>query len=404
MRFFYEAKDIGGGIQKGTIEASSKESAIELLKRKGLFVISLEKEFVPIYARRIKFLERVKTKEIVYFSREMAIMLKANVPLAEIFRTIYNQTKNNLLKEVVFNISKEVEGGSTLSEALAAYPNIFSDFYIAMVKAGEASGKLTQIFLYLADYLEKNQRFKGKIISALIYPAFIVIVFMSVIALMITMVVPTFSDFLEQTNQEPPLITKIVMGLSEFLRKWGLFILPLVIITPIILYILIRRNKTVKFFKDRIFLKTPFLNVFLKKIYLNRFALNVSTLISGGVSIGEALDITAQVVGNDVYKKVILKTRDGIKKGEKMSSVLKKYPHLISPFFHQMIIVGEKTGTLDNTLLNVVRFYEEEVDRALESFTKMIEPLLIIVLGGLVGFLIAAILIPLYSSMSSMGG
>ncbi|MFH1656689.1 MAG: type II secretion system F family protein [Candidatus Nealsonbacteria bacterium] len=396
MKFNYQARTKTGEIQSGVVAASSKDAAFEVLKRHGLYVTAIEKSIIPIYAKRLKIFERISEKDIMLFSRQLSIMFKSKVPLVEIFQTIAQQTKNPSFKEKILNISEEVEGGASLSNSLALYPKLFSPFYISLVKSGEASGKLTDVFLYLAEYLEKESNFHGKIRGAMVYPAFIILVFFSVITLVVTFVIPQLAEFLNETEQELPFITKLVLGISEFLKK-NVWVVIITFIGLVFLsYKLIKTKEGKRIFNENI-LRLPIMSPFFKKLYLARFALNLSTLISGGLPIVQSLQITSEVVGNETYKKLILEVRDGVKKGEKMSSILKNYPNLISPLFYQMTVIGEKTGTLDKSLTNVVDFYQDDIDRSTDNMVKLMEPILIIILGVVVGGLMAAVLMPLYS-------
>jgi len=396
MRFIYQVRTKTGEIRSGIVEASSKEAASDILKAYELYVTSLEEIVTPFYAKKLKIFERITKKDIVVFSRQLAIMFKSRVSLVEAFQTLAKQTKNTNFREKILKISNKIEGGASLSNALALYPKLFSPFYINMVKSGEASGKLTDTFLYLADYLGKEHNFRSKVQVALAYPAFILFVFILVTSIILTFVIPQLSIVLEETNQELPWITQFVMGSADLLRNWGWFILLLFILLIILIYYYSKTPNGKKFF-DLNLLRVPLLGPFLKKIYLSRFALNLSTLISGGLPIVQALEITSKVVGNEVYKNIVLQTKEEVRKGETISSTLQKHSKYISPLFYQMVAVGEKTGTLDSSLNNVVEFCQEDVDRTLDSFMKLVEPILIVILGLIVGGLMAAVLVPIYS-------
>ncbi len=270
-----------------------------------------------------------------------------------------------------------------------------------MIKSGEKVGRLPETLNYLADYLEREYHFRSRIIGALTYPALVVIVFILILIGMIFFVMPQLIDILQSVAEELPPITKVTIAVTEFLRSYGIIILGGIILIAIFLYSYYKTEKGKKFF-DRLFLKVPALNTLLKKIYLARLGENLSTLIAGGLPIIEALEITADVIGNSVYREVILKTKDEVKKGEPISYVFQQHPEVISPFFTQLTIVGEKTGKLDSILKNIVEFYQKEVERDLEAFLSILEPLIIIMLGVLVGGLVASILLPMYQI--SMGG
>ncbi len=396
MKFNYQARTEEGEIKAGNIEAINKESAFKILKEKGLYVAFIEEDRASIYSKKIH-IGRIKKRDIAVFSRQVAIMFKSRVPLTDIFQTLGSQTKNPKFKEKIFKMLRELEGGASLSDVFSMYPNLFSTFYISMVKSGETSGKLVDIFLYLADYLEKEEGLKKKIIGAMIYPAIIILVFLSVIILSVIFIIPQLTEILEESGEELPILTRIVIGFSNIGRSkwgWGVLILLIALIFAFIKWI--RTEKGKELF-DKITMKIPILKTFLQKLYLARTALNLSTLISGGLPIAISLEVTANVVNNSVYREILIKTRDGVKQGEPISSTIQRYPKYISPFFYQMVVVGEKTGTMESSLKNVVTFYEEEVDRELATLIKLIEPMLILFLGLIVGVLIAAILIPIYS-------
>ncbi len=399
MKFNYQARTKTGEIQSGVVEAASKEAAINVLRSYQLYVTFLGTAAPAFYARKIKSLTRVSKREVVALSRQLAIMFKSEVPVVEVFKTLAKQTKNQDLKEKILNMVEEVEGGNSLSKTFSSYPEVFSILYVNMVKAGEVSGKLSEVFGYLADYLERDFHFREQLKGAMIYPAFILGVFLLIGGAMMLFIIPQLSQILTERGAELPIMTRILMGTSNFLRKWWwMVILALVfLIFFIFFYSSTREGK--KFF-NRNLLKVPFVNSFLQKIYLSRFALNLSTLISGGLPIVQSLEITGEVVGNDVYKSVILETSEGVKRGEKISSILERYPQIITPLFTQTIVVGEKTGRLDSVLANLVDFYQKEVDRTLENFVRISEPVMIVIFGGLVGGLMVAIIMPLYQIVS----
>ena len=396
MKFNYQARTKDGIIQTGIVEASDRDAAVEVLKSHDLFVTAMEQETIPIYAKRLKILEFISKKDIVIFSRQMAVMFKSRIPLVETFETLAKQTKNNSFREKILKISEKIEGGMPLSDSLSIFPKLFSPFYINMVRSGEASGKLTDVFLYLADYLEKDQYFREKVRGAMIYPAFIIAVFAIVIGIVVTFVIPQLAAFLLENDQQLPLITQIVINISYFLKNRGWILIVGLIIIGIILFRISKTPQGRKFFGS-IILEVPLFGTYFKKIYLSRFAMNLSTLIAGGIPIAQALEITAAVVENNAYKTLISKTKDEVKKGEKISAVLAKYPDLVFPLFYQMVVVGEKTGTLDSSLNNVVEFYQNDVDRATDNFLKFLEPILIIFLAVLVAGFAIAVLMPLYS-------
>jgi len=395
MKFNYQARSKTGEIQSGVVEAFSREAAVNVLRSHDLYLTLLEEVSSPFYAKKIKIFDRISRKEIVLFSRQMSIMFKSEIPLVEILSTLSKQTANLGLREKILDMLDSVEGGNPLSKTFAAYPEIFSPFFVNMVKAGEVSGKLSDVFSFLADHLEREYHFYGKIRGALLYPVFVLFVFVAVILAMVFFVMPQMNRLVAETGGELPTITKILLASSSFLKKWG-WVLILVLLflgTASFFYF---KTKEGKSFLDKNMLKTPLLGNFLKKVYLSRISLNLSTLISGGLPIVQALGITGEVVGNEVYKGIVLETAEGVKRGEQISALLERHPKEITPLFIQMIVVGEKTGRLESSLINVVDFYQKETDRSMENFMRLLEPIMIIVFGLLVGGLMAAVIMPLY--------
>ena len=400
MKFNYQARDQKGQTQVGVVEASSRESAFQLLGRSGLVVTVLEEAGAkPIYARRIAFFDRVSAKDLVLFSRELAILFRSKVSLIESLETIAKQAGNHTFREKIIRLSEEVEGGTSFSNALSSYPKVFSSFYVNMVKSGEASGKLSDVLEYLADHLEREYELSSKVRGAMVYPVFVIFIAVVVLSLMMFFVIPNLSGVLLSTGQELPIITKAVLGFAAFLRSWGWIFFLLIAGAGVLGFRYLRTPKGQRFMSKAI-LQLPLLGSFVRMIYLSRFAENLSTLVAGGLPIVQSLDITASIIGNDVYKDIILEAKIGVSKGERIGQILERYPKEFPPVFTQMVIVGEKSGSLDSTLLNVVEFYREEVDRSVDTFLSILEPALIVVLGGVVGGIMAAILLPLYQLSS----
>lgn len=402
MKFNYQARNKNGEIQSGIVEASSSEVAIGLLQKQGLFVTILEElEAAPSYTQKIALFSSISNKDIVMFSRQLSIMFKSNVSLVEALRVLSVQTENRDFQEKIRDISGEVEAGTPFSGALSKHPKLFSHFYIAMVKAGEASGKLSESLNYLAEHLEREYHMNGKIKGAMIYPALIFLFMIIVILAMVFFVIPNLTSVLKQTGGELPLITKIVLAGTDFLREW-FWLLSIFVFGGIFAFFRYSKTKMGKRNIDAIILKMPLIGDFLKKVYISRFAENLSTLIGGGLPIARALEITSEIVGNETYKKVILNAQDMVRRGETISSALQKAPHIFSPMFIQMVQVGEKTGTLDKSLMDVVTFYQKETERAIDDLLAVLEPAMIMFLGLVVGGLMFSILMPMYKMMSSV--
>ncbi len=397
MKFNYLARTKDGQIQKGVVEASSEEAVLAVLQKHGLYITALEKtKEVPLYARQLKIFGGVSEKDVVVFARQLSIMFKSQVPIVEALAAISRQLEKQEFKDTISKISGEVEGGATLSGAFSLFPKLFSPFFISMLKSGEASGKLSEALDYLADHLEQEYNFKGKIKGAMIYPILVSFVFLAVVILLIYWVLPPLMEILkESSTQELPITTRMIMVFSDFAKKWGWTVF-LALAGIIVLVLRYKKTPEGKNFFDKNFLKLPILGSLMQKIYLARFAENIATLISGGILITKALEISGEVVGNEVYKEIIFRTRDEVRKGETISSVLEQYPKEISPLFVQMAVVGEKTGRLETAFSNIVNFYQKEVDREIDSLIGLLEPMMLIVMGVGVAFLLVSIMLPIY--------
>ncbi|MBU4351271.1 type II secretion system F family protein [Patescibacteria group bacterium] len=402
MKFNYQARSKEGDIQAGVIEAASKEAAANVLQGHRLIVTFLEKAGEePFYSRSLKIFEKVSRKDLVLFLRELSTMFKSEVTLIEALQAIGEETKNNVFKETIFKVGEEIEGGTSFSDALATFPKLFPPLYINLIKSGESSGKLSEVLEYLADHMEREYDLTRKIASMTVYPAFVLVTFTGVLIVMSIVVIPKLTLSLGIDSQDLPLVTKIVIGFTTFLRKY----IILIVAAVIGLIISLQRYSKTEIGKaniDAFMLKLPLIGNLLKMIYLTRFAENFSTLISGGLPITKSLEILSGVVGNQSYKDIINETKEEVRRGEMVSKVLKKYPQLVPSFFSQMVLVGERTGRLSETLMNIVVFYEKEIEQEIQMLLSLLEPVLIIVLGGGVGVLIASVLLPMYQ-MGSIG-
>lgn len=401
MKFVYQARTKSGEVKAGSIDAGSVQAAAEVLRQQGLFITFLRKEERKVFGN-IRFFEGVSGKDVAVFSRQLAVMFAANVSLVESLRTVGGQLSNQNFREKILKIAQTVEAGSPLSDALAKFPDVFSSFFVSMVKAGEVSGNLSEQFNYLADYLEKQYYLAGKVKVAMVYPAVIVAVMVGVLFLLAYFVMPNLTSMLQESETELPAITKAVIATTDFIRGIGGIIVLLCLIAIAVAVFRISRTKAGKRFFDNLSLRVPVFKNLLKMLYVSRFADNLSVLISGGIPITRALEITRDIVGNDLYRDAIRKTAEGVRRGETVSSVLFNYPDLFPSMFSQMILVGEQTGSMDKSLLVMVNFYEKEADRAIDSMLVLIEPALIIVLGLLVGGVVGSVMIPLYNSMNAV--
>jgi type IV pilus assembly protein PilC len=403
MRFNYQARNKEGLIQVGVIEVGSKKEAISILQKEGLYVTHLEGvESKPFYSRQIGFLGKANKKDIMMFCRQLSMMLKSGVGLVESLGSLSLQTQKNDFREQISKIAADVEGGVYFSEALAKFPKVFSNFFINIVKSGEATGKLSETLSYLADHLEREYSLIGKIKSGMTYPAFVLFVFAGMGIFGIFFILPSFKETFDSLEMDLPFLTRMVLGFGDFAKNWWWIILSF---TVLLIFLLWRYMKTKegKEVMGRLSLRIPLIGPVVKKIQLARFSENLSTLILAGLPISQALEIVSGAINNVVYQKIIFDTQKGVRSGESMSSILEKSPKYIPNLVIQMIRIGEKSGQLDESLMNVANFYQGEVSRRIDGLIDIIEPLLIVILGGAVAVLMISIIVPVYKGMSSSG-
>lgn len=396
--FQYQARTKTGELRSGVIETSSEEAATDLLHQQNLIVIGV-REIVKSSFLEKKFGAHVSNKDIVMLSRQLSTLFEAQIPIIEALKTLAAEAGRGALRDALTTILDDVSGGLSLSQALSKHPNIFSTFYIGLIKSGEESGKLQEVFTYLADYLERSYYLFTKARNAMIYPAFILTAFIGVIIVMLVVVIPRLTDIFKETGQEVPLYTQIVIIASDFLRNWGLALIFVIVGGSVALWHWSRTEGGREYF-HRLQLHLPIFGPLYRKLYMARFADNLHTLIAGGIPILRSLSISGEVVGNRIYQKAINDAIEAVKSGNSISSAFERSME-VPPLVTQMIRIGESSGRLDFILASIARFYQREVDSAFENLVALIEPALIIFLGAGVGVLVASVLVPLYNLVGS---
>lgn len=401
MLFNYTVLTPEGSQSKGQIDALSADAAISSLQRRGFVVVSVnadqQKNFLQ---KKFSVFDRVPMKDVVIMSRQIAALFEAQVSAIKAFTLLAENAENKVLSFALSSIAQDIQGGITISGAMEKHGNVFSQFYISMVHAGEESGKLTDSFRYLADYLEREYELTSKTKNALIYPAFVIITFITVMVLMLTMIIPRLSVILIETGQQLPIYTRAVIALSDFFVQYGVFIL---IIAVVIGLYIGRSLGTVKG-KRRIDgwkISLPVVGDLYKKVYLSRIADNMDTMLSSSIPVLRALEITGNVVDNQLYKDIMQQAVNDVKAGISISSSFEKH-EIIPAIMVQMVRVGEETGSLGSILKTLARFYKREVDGAVDTLIGLIEPIMIVGLGVGVGFLLTSILVPIYNIASSL--
>ncbi len=399
MVFKYKAVTTTGEKKEGVIEAVNKDLAISALQRRGLVILSIfGDEPKGIMANPI--FQRVPMRDVVILSRQISTLFEAQVSALKAFTLLASNSENKYLGRTLTQVIDDLQAGFSISGALAKHPKVFSDFYVNMVRAGEESGKLSQTFIYLADYLDRQYELTTKTRNALIYPAFVITVFIAVMILMLVMVIPKLSQLIIESGQQVPIYTRVIIGISNFFVDYGIFF-GIALIIAIVWLILMARTEKGKVTIDSMKLTIPLFGNLFKKVYLSRISDNMDTMLSAGIPIVRSIEITASVVGNKVYGEIMKNTSDLVKGGSSFSDALGKHVEMPAILI-QMIKVGEETGSVTNILKTLARFYKREVDEAVDTLVGLIEPVMIVVLGIGVGVLLSAILIPIYNIASSI--
>lgn len=396
MLFKYKALDAEGINKEGEIDAPTKDIAISGLQRRGLVILDIRAEGEKKSLLQISFFERVKPKQIVILSRQIATLFDAQVSALKAFTMLASNTENKLLGRKLTEVSDDLEAGVSISGSLGKHPDIFSNFYVNMVKVGEETGKLNETFLHLADYLDRQYSLTSKTRNAMIYPAFVVITFFVVMALMFTVVIPKLASIITESGQAVPFFTKVVIALSEFFVNYGFFVLIFLVLLGIWLWRLTSTERG-QIYLDKLRLSVPGIGNLYRKLYLSRITDNINTMLSSGVPIVRSIDITAEVVGSLVYKNLMKEVAENVKSGLAFSAALQKYNEDIPGIMVQMVQVGEETGSLGSILKTLTEFYRREVDEAVDTLVGLIEPVMIVVLGLGVGLLLVSVLMPIYN-------
>ncbi|MDP3986311.1 MAG: type II secretion system F family protein [Candidatus Veblenbacteria bacterium] len=399
--FDYRAKDLQGQTIEGVAEAPSEQAALDELAERNLTPFFLqERASRSVFQVSLKFFNRIRTRDLVVFSRQLAVMVSATVPLVQSLRILTKQTQSENLKIIVSEVADEVEGGAKLSAALSRYPDVFSSFYVNMVRAGETSGRLDETLNYLADEAEKNYDLMSKIKGAMTYPAFILVGLTVVGFIMMTFVVPKLTTILQETNTKLPASTRLLIATSGFFERfWWLIIILLIALAVGVRYA--TRRGPGRLLWHRLQLRLPIFGKILQRIYLVRFTRSLASLMLGGVPLTRGLEVVAGVVGNEVYRDLITRTIHEVEEGNSISTLFLEssaMPSMVS----QMLVVGEKTGRLEEIMNRLANFYSREVENMVQGLVTLIEPIIMVVLGLAVGVMVSAIILPIYQSIGNV--
>lgn len=395
--FEWSGKTTKGMVESGEITANSKEEVIAQLRKRNLTptIIRPKEKKAGGLAAMLSKGGKVKDKDIVVFTRQFATMIDAGLPLVQALEILSQQVESKTLAVTLSTIKSDVESGSTYADALRKHPRVFSDLYANMVAAGESGGILDTILNRLAGYIEKAMKLKKKVKGAMVYPVVVSTVAIAVIAIIMIFVVPTFSNMFASMGATLPLPTQVVMMISNFLAGIGGIILLILIIGFFVGLAQVRKTEKGKKVTDAVFLRLPIFGILLRKVAVAKFTRTLGTLISSGVPILDGLEITAKTAGNKVIEYAVMDVRQAVSEGKTLAEPLIK-SKVFPPMVTHMIAVGESTGALDAMLNKIADFYDDEVDNAVSNLTAMMEPMLMVFLGGSVGFIVVAMYMPIF--------
>ena len=406
--FEYKARDRTGKVIAATMEAASQRDVAASLRDKGYFISEIKAPRAGLRAdiKLPKWLDigGIPTlRDVTVFSRQFATVINAGLPVVQSLSILQKQAEKQGMKDALKKIREDVETGLPLSDSMAKFPRIFNKLYIYLVRAGEISGNLDGILERVATYQEKQAALRGKIRTALTYPTVVLVIAFAVTYFLLTGIVPQFAQILTQLGGDLPVITKVLIAISDFLRfQWYILIggIALLTVGTIFYY----RTDNGRHVIDRLLLRAPIIGPLVQKSSIASFSNTFGLLLRSGVNIIESIDITKGAAGNVIAEDILEETKEGIQRGEQISTTLIRYPRVFPPLVSSMVAIGEETGAVDSMLEKIAQFYEREVDEAVDQLTAALEPALIVFLGVIVGFIVAGMFLPMFSIIGQLSG
>ncbi len=397
MKFRYSARTKTGELQAGYVDTINRETALETLLRHDLYVLTLEASRGSSLLALLNIVRRARRKDLLVLTRQFAAMLEGGIPLPEALRTLYLQTRSVVLKEVLLEISLDIEAGHPLSFALERHSQIFSEFYISLIRSAEATGRIDEALVFLAEYLEKEVALLTRIRGALLYPALVLALFVAVAAVLVAFVFPTLEPLFREASLETPAGTRLLLGAGAFLSRWWLILL---FALAAFFGIVADYFRTIegKMVRDELLLnRVPVIGTLLRKVYLSRFVSSASILLRGGIPIAEAIEIAGRTIVSPVYRELLGEAAAGVRRGEALSVSLARAPRYFPPLVVQMTAVGEATGKMSEMLDRVATFYTREIEATTANLVELLQPAIILVIGAGVGLLFGSVLLPIYN-------
>lgn len=401
LTYNYTAQNKAGEMVKAEVQADSTSAAAKLLIAQGLFPISIEDKEKSGTFGKLNLFNRVSTRDLVVFTRQLSTLINAGLPLVQSLRNVENQVTSQKLKGIVKDVIASVEGGSTLSDSLGKHPDVFNQVYVYLVAAGETSGTLDEVLERLADQQEKDAEILRKVRGAMIYPVIVLVVVIAVVIFLLVTLLPQVASLYRDLHKDLPILTRILVDISAFVIKFWWLVTVLVVGIGLAIYQYVKTEAGRKQY-DAFKLNMPIFATIFEKVYMARFARTLSTLLGSGIPMLQAMDVTRRSIRNLVVEGAISRASDKVKAGKALSKSLETEPSFL-PLVPQMISIGEASGALDDMLLKVATFYEGDVDEAIKNLSTIIEPVMIVILGTIVAFVIAAVLLPIYSLVGAGG-
>lgn len=402
MKFKYQAKTKDGTTQVGFVEAADRDSASAILTGHDLFVLSVVAERAPNALDSVAgFFSRVRRKDLIVFARQLATLLEARLPLNNALKILYQQTTNTTLKAAIAQVTEDIDAGVSFSQALARQDKVFPDYYIEMVRAAEVTGNLNEVSSFLADYTEKEGDLASKASSALVYPGIVVALFVVVAFILLTFVYPSLGGVFAENGVALPWYTQVLLNTGNFLHAWWIAIIIAVIVVGAVIVNYFHTEEG-KAMLDEAKIRLPIVKQVYSPVIMARFGNSAALLVHGGIPIAQALEIIGHMVGNVLYRDVVHDIAEDVRQGELLSQSIAKYPQYFPVLVSQMVAVGETTGKIEEMFSRLSGIYTRQADEITNNLVDLIQPVLMIGIGVMVGLLFASILIPIYSLTESI--
>jgi len=398
----YQARAANGQVQSGQIDGADESEVRIKLRSKNLTPIRVIGSGTSAVNRNLNADKKVGSRDLQIFTRQFSTLVNAGIPIVDALKMLGEGRRNPILKEAANKVRESIEGGKRLGDSMMLYPGIFTRFYVNMVKAGEEAGILDGILNRLSIYLEKSEKIKKQVKGAMVYPAVIILVAVGVVTAILVFIIPKFQELYKSSGKDLPALTQMVVSLSEAMtEKWYLFLLGIIGV-PYLLFQYIQTAEGKEQF-DRFAIQVPVFGELIQKASIARMTQTLATLLSSGVSVVDALEIAAKTSGNAVIEEALLRSKEAVITGKSLTAPLAREP-MIPEMVTQMVAIGEKSGTMDVMFGKVADFYEDDVENAVKAMTSLIEPLLMVVLGGVIAFLVLAMYLPIFDLASTAGG